>query len=361
MQPGSEAPDASAPAVRGGVVSGHYGRDLVAASHSMLGLKGLFDELAAQGIRRDAVLADIGVDPAAFDVTDARLSHRDKIALFRGVQRCAPAPGTGLRAGQRQRLSDFGVYGYALSSSATFGDAVSFGIRHIRLAGPVLEKRFRVERDIAIFEGRDVLDLGELLPLVSEFWFSSVNTLIERVMERPLPAYRLLLPYPPPLHAAMYGDVFGCPVDFDTDVMEWHFDPAFLSLPCPNANRITSELCRNFCARMVESLNANEPALIRQIREFCLSAVGGPPGIEAMAARLHVSTRTLQRRLADSGYRYQDILDDVRHRLAREFLHKTDLSVETIAARVGFSDASNFRKAFKRWAGQGPAEFRRAK
>ena len=80
--------------------------------------------------------------------------------------------------------------------------------------------------------------------------------------------------------------------------------------------------------------------------------------MEQMAERLHMSPRTLHRHLVDAGSSYQDILDDVRRRLAIEFLRNTELSIDEVSARVGFSDASNFRKAFKKWTGKLPGEFR---
>lgn len=337
---------------------GKYGSDIASIRHSMLGLAGLFEEMAAQGIAKETLLKGTGIVPEALDDASARMTHQQKILLFQNVFGLARLPDVGLRAGQRQRLSDFGVYGYALSSSSTFGEAVSFGIQHIKLAGPVLEKSFRVEGDVAVFEGHDVLALGELLPLVSEFWFCSINTLITRIMERPLPAYRLLLPYPAPAYADAYAGVFGCPVEFGSGSMQWHFDPTFLEESCPNANRITADMCKDFCKRMLESLSANEPELVGIIRTSCLNSGGGFTNLEEMAEKLHVSSRTLHRRLVEAGYTYQDILDDVRRRLAEEFLRNTDLTIEEISGRVGFSDASNFRKAFKKWAGKAPAEYR---
>jgi AraC-like DNA-binding protein len=335
-----------------------YASDLETLSHSMLGLSSLFDEMAAQGVSRETLLVGTGVQPAALDDPQARMSHQQKLVLFRNVLRLSREPGVGLRVGQRQRLSDFGVYGYALSSSATLGEAIAFGIRHVKLAGPVLEKSFRVESGVAIFEGHDVIALGELLPLVSEYWFSSIHTLIGRVMEHPFRAYQLMLPYPAPAHAALYPQVFGCPVEFNAGVMQWHFDPALLDEPCPNANPITADMCTKFCARMLQSLGAEEPELVRTIRLACLNSVGGLPGVEQMAARLHVSPRTLHRRLVEAGTGYQEILDDVRRRLAEEFLRNTALSIDEIAARTGFSDASNFRKAFRKWTGEPPADYR---
>jgi AraC-like DNA-binding protein len=335
-----------------------YASGLETLSHTMLGLASLFDEMAAQGISRGAVLDGTGLQAAMLDDPTLRISHRQKLLLFRNVSRLSRESGVGLRIGQRQRLSDFGVYGYALSSSATFGDAVAFGIRHIKLAGPVLEKSFRIEGDVAIFEGHDVIALADLLPLVSEYWFSSIHTLIGRVMERPFRTYRLLLPYPVPDHATLYAEVFQCPVEFNAGVMQWHFDPALLDAPLPNANPITADMCARFCERMLQSLGTEEPELVREIRLACLNSVGGFPGVEQMAARLHVSPRTLHRRLVELGTGYQEILDDVRRRLAEEFLRNTGLSIEEIAARTGFSDASNFRKAFRQWTGEAPAGYR---
>lgn len=339
-------------------LSGRYANDLESLSHSMLGLAGLFDEMAGQGVSREALLAGSGIQPEALDDPAARMSHEQKLHLFRNVQRLSREPGVGLRIGQRQRLSDFGVYGYALSSSATFGEGIAFGIKHIKLAGPVLEKSFRVESGVAIFEGHDVIALGELLPLISEYWFSSMNMLIGRVLERPFRAYRLMLPYPAPAHAALYLPVFKCPVEFNTGVMQWHFDAAQLAEPMPNANPITADMCAKFCERMMQSLGGNEPDLVRAIRLACLNSVGGFPDVEQMAERLHVSPRTLHRRLVDAGTGYQEILNDVRCRLAQEFLRNTGLSVEEIAARTGFSDASNFRKAFRKWTGELPVDYR---
>ncbi|MBS0441027.1 MAG: AraC family transcriptional regulator [Proteobacteria bacterium] len=333
--------------------------NLASAVHSMLGLGALFAEMAEQGVAAEALLQGTGLHPGQLDDPRSQITQPQKVAIFRNVQRLTTVPEVGLRAGWRQRLSDFGVYGYALVSSRTFGEAVALGIKHVRLAGPVLEKRFRIEGDTAIFEARDVLDLDDMLPLATEFWFASVLKLATCVLEAPMPSRRLLLPYPRPPHAAACERLFGCPVVYDAGVMEWHFDAAVLRAPCPNANPITAGLCAQFCERMVASL-PSEADLSRSIRAACLNSRGVFPTADEMAARLGLSVRTLHRRLADQGLHYQPIVDDVRRTLAIEFLRNTSLPVEEIAGRVGFSEASNFRKAFRKWTGRPPTHFRAA-
>ena len=98
--------------------------------------------------------------------------------------------------------------------------------------------------------------------------------------------------------------------------------------------------------------------MARSIRTACLNSRGEFPNADEMASRLGLSVRTLHRRLAEQGQHYQRIVDDVRRTLAIEFLQKTSLPVEEIAGRVGFSEASNFRKAFRKWTGHAPAHFR---
>jgi len=201
------------------------------------------------------------------------------------------------------------------------------------------------------------MDLGPLLPLVTEFWFSSTQALISRVLEGLFEARRLLLPYPGPAHAKRYEEVLRCPVEFDAGVMQWQFDAALMTLPLPNANPITADACADFCARMLEAIGG-EHGLFKSIKLACLNSAGGFPRVEDMAERLHLSPRTLHRRLADAGTGYQDILDGIRKRLAVEFLERTGLSIDQIAERSGFSDVCNFRKAFKKWTGQSPAYYR---
>ena len=335
----------------------NHGADMQVAAHSMLGMGALLAEMRDQGVSGEAVLQGTGLTARQFSDPQARMSHTQKIAIYRNARRLSSVPDLGLRAGARQRLSDFGVYGYALVSSPTFGDAVALGVRHIKLAGPVIEKRFRVEGDTAIFEGLDVMALGDLLPLATEYWFASVHKLITCTLEAQLPSRLLLLPFARPAHAAAYERVFGCQVRFDAGTMEWHFDAAVLGVPLPNANPITAEMCAQMCERLLRSL-PDETDLERSIRTACFNSCGDFPALDEMATRLGLSTRTLQRRLTDLGRRYQEIVDEVRTSLAIEFLTQTTLSVEEVAQRVGFSEASNFRKAFRKWTGQAPGQYR---
>ena len=348
----------AAPEPASATIVGSYGVDLDAPFHAVFGLGALAAEAGAQGVSPQALFAGTGIAWDRLDDPRARVSHRQKLALFGNVRRLCADPETGLKAGTRQRLSHFGVYGYALASSANFGEALALGFRYLSLAGPMLEKRCRVEGELAIFEGRDVLALGELLPLATEFWFSSILALIEEGLMAPFPSRELRLPYRAPGHWRSYERLFRCPVRFEAGVIEWHYDAKVLAAPAPGADLFASDLYERLCGHLAGS-GPGEARLAGRIRRQCLKTPGRFPKAMEMAARFSLSVRSLHRLLAREGKSYGGIVRDLQHALATELLRDTELSIEEIAGRVGYSDSANFCRAFRNWSGRSPARFRR--
>jgi AraC-like DNA-binding protein len=327
-----------------------------AAARSADGLRALERELEDQGVPNRALFKDAGIDPRCAERSDRALSHAERLALFRSATRLAQRPDTALRAGQRQRIADFGVYGYALATSTTFAEALRFGREHLELAGPVLRISFELQADRGIFRSHNPQALGSALPFVAEFWRSSMTTLLGHVLEAPFPSVRMTFPYQAPRHAAAYREVFCCPIEFGSDVMEWHFDAAVLGAACPNASAVTARICRDFCERVVSAGNGQTP-LQREVRAICLEN----PGVaraDRIATELGLSLRTFHRRLNEERVGFQALLDGVRRSIAVEYLENTTMPVEEVAWRVGFADASNFRKAFRRWTGGVPSAYR---
>ncbi|MDX1457192.1 MAG: AraC family transcriptional regulator [Marinobacter sp.] len=337
--------------------TGSYGHALEVRQFTMLGLTALMKELEAQGVDPNVLLAGTGLPSSTINDPDTRISHQQKVQIFRNMHQSMREPDSGLRAGQRQRISDFGIYGYAVISSSTFGDAVEFGIRHVRLLGPVFDKSFHIEGGEGVFRGQQLMALGNLLPLASEFWLSSIQALGYWILEKPMPSISLRLPYPAPDYWRRYEEIFRCPVTFGCDVMEWRFDARILDVSCPNANPITAAVTADLCRQLLANL-PEESELVERIRLACLNQRGKFPSADAFADQIGISTRTLHRQLASDNKTYQGVLDEIRCTLAKQFLDQPDLPVETVAAQVGFSEASNFRKAFRRWTGQTPSEYR---
>lgn len=329
-----------------------------AATQNLLGLRALAAELAVEGISVGDLFAQTGADPSQLEQAHARISHRQRLAIYQNAKRLAKRADIGLLAGARQRISDYGIYGYAMVSSRTFGEALLFSLDHVTMAGPAVRQiSFRIEESAtAILRSHGVDPLGDLLPFAAEFWRSSMTALFGRVLELPFPSKRMIFPFAAPVHWRNYERMFNCPIDFDADRMEWHFDARVLELPCPNANPITAEICQQVCDMMTE--RPGESDLARKIRTTCLNRPNRFPTAAEIASELGLSLRSFHRHLAEDGLSYQTIVDEMRRSLATELLQNTHMSVDQIAERVGFADATSFRKAFKKWTSCSPTDFR---
>jgi len=148
------------------VIEGNYDNTSFGSNIYLLGLTSLFDKMGLQGHSMSDVLSSTNISPDSMNQPSLYISQLQKIQLFQNIQRLSHDPLIGLRAGQKQWLSNFGVYGYALYSSRNFRQAVELGIRHIKLAGPILKKSFYIREDATVFEGQDIIAVGKLLFLM---------------------------------------------------------------------------------------------------------------------------------------------------------------------------------------------------
>jgi len=322
-----------------------------------MGLRALRDELLEEGVSSAELVEGSGVDESWFDSPDIPPSRTQRVSIMRNAWRLARRSDAALRAGCRQTIGDFGLYGYGMTSSETVGDCLHFGFSQIEFAGPVLNITREIRGDTAVFVSQNPLALGPILPFTAEFWRSSMTTLLDLIMGQRFPSTSMFFPYPEPPHADALREKFKCDLHFDASVMEWHFDAACMSLPCPNASRFLATLCTDFCESVLTAGNGQTP-LQREIRLMLLGKIREQPVADEIARELGLSRRSLYRKLLAEKATFQGLVDDVRASVAIQFLSSTRLPVEEIAHRVGFADQSNFRKAFRRWTGATPSSYR---
>lgn len=330
--------------------------ELDRGSQSLFGIAPIAREVESQGVDLAELFRGCGLDPAHIVDPSAKMSRRQRLIIYRNAQRLSSTSEIGLLAGRHQRLSDFGVYGYAFASCETLGDAMLFSIRNMSAACPVMQVRYRTEGHGIVLSSHGSDDLSDILPFIAEYWRSSMQTLINRATGGTSTSCRMLFPYAAPRHWRLYEEIFECPVDFDTGVMEWHFDESTLARPLPDANPVNASLLEALCVRLIENTRGAS-GLERRIRLICTESPAIPAATE-MATRLGLSSRSMFRRLTAEATTYQLIVDDVRRTLAMDLLRDPTLSLEVIGQRLGFTEATNFSKAFRRWTGMAPSEYR---
>ncbi len=321
-----------------------------------LGLPALIEELQEQSVPLEEVYRQARLPTSLTSASNTPLSTEMRLALFRAARNLSMRPDTALRAGQRQKISNFGVYGFALATSPTFAQAFTFGRENIDLAGVVLRVTFERRGDVGVLMSHNPRALGDLLPFVAEFWRASMTTLMSAVIGRDFPSREMFFPYPAPRHAVEYSRAFNCPVHFNSNRMEWHFDISILNEPCVDAESVTNIVCQDFCNRIISSDGSTQ--LQRDVRSLCIGRPVGTVTAKTVASDLGLSLRTFYRRLSDEGMTFQKLLDETWCSIAIEYLNNTRLPVEEIAFRCGYQDPSNFRKAFKRWTGSSPTVVR---
>jgi AraC-like DNA-binding protein len=152
--------------------------------------------------------------------------------------------------------------------------------------------------------------------------------------------------------------VFQCPVLFNEPVNQMLLEDRLLDISLPFADPSLSELLDHHAQRLLKRLPIEDGFLseLRRVLSEGLSA--GDVRLTTTARKLAVSRRALQRVLTGQGTSYKAILDRMRYELAAELMRESGIDVEEIARFLGFSSSRSFYRAFKRWTGETPREFR---
>ena len=156
---------------------------------------------------------------------------------------------------------------------------------------------------------------------------------------------------------AAYEKFFGCAVSFNAPHSEVRVNASVLDTPMPLRDAETSTICQQQCRLLLARLSSSS-GFVERVRQLIVARPGCFPDIDYVAGKLHMTSRTLRRRLSAEGSSYQQIMADVRHELAREYLATSSLPMEEIASMLGYSSAGNFSCAFKRWHGCPPRQYR---
>ncbi|MEL6188298.1 MAG: AraC family transcriptional regulator [Myxococcota bacterium] len=317
-------------------------------------------QLLARGVELHALLEGTGLDSGWLENGRAEVSFRAYEQLVLNALEATRQPWLGLTLGVEQKLPELGVWGYAVMSSATLDDAAEVAHRFWAVSGSLVRIALTREEDI------DTWALHPVSPaLEPRVWrFAAEETLAATMTSsgllsgRPLPYASIELSYPRPSYAERYLEVLGLEVRFDAGRDVFTFPRVYGPMPVVSHSAEIAEACLRHCEARMQALERPD-ALVHAIQSAIVESSCRLIQLEELADHLGLGPRTLQRRLREeSGTTFQRVRDELRARLAKSLLQETSLSVEAVAHRLGFSAASNFRVAFKRWTGMTVQQFR---
>ncbi len=269
-----------------------------------------------------------------------------------------PRPGLGLEIGQFFQPYHAGLLGYLAMHSSTMGQALLRIHRFQPLLHNLVPTEFRLESDALVLawgtERRstqlsdDVVGsaLIRLLRLITGDYSVSPSAIKH--------------PGPAPIHSNMYEEIFKCRVEFNSPANEIHFPLRYLSLPIQTEDPNLIELIETLAGTVMESLPLQD-SLVDKVKKAILSVMqNGPPDMSSISKCLGIAERTLHRALQERGVQFTEIVRSLRYQLARSYLADSNISLLELSLVLGYADQSVFTRAFKKWSGQSPLQWRKA-
>jgi len=321
-------------------------------------LKG-FDRLLRElGADPGALLRAQGVPAELFTDDDNRITTRKGVELLEAAARATGCNHFGLLLAERQDVTHLGLIGVFLQTSTTLASAIRDFIEHQRIHVQGVECGLREHPDHAAFTlGFDVTGLSDLayrqfvdLGLYQAFGvmrFLTGGRFVPRAVE---------VHYAEPSDSAVYRRAYGAPVRFNCQGDCLVLTPADLALPMRKRDEAIHAALEKFIALLEVDADAELLTQVRKIIRKLLPT--GHCSIDRVAGWFACDKRTLQRHLRVRGTSYQALLDEVRFTLALQYLEGSRLPMTQLSQMAGFSDASNFTRAFRRRFGVAPRTWR---
>jgi AraC-like DNA-binding protein len=317
------------------------------------------DAVRASGVAPEELYAAVGFDPSLLADPDKRIPYRQVVRMYEQAARLTNDENFGLHLGERTSLKVFDVLSYVLINSPTLGEAMRRVVRYHPIwndgAAFTFEREgesARIRYDyfgVAAAECRQDCELTVCMILRAGQILTGVEWTPAEASFR----------HAAPRDASEHRRIFRCPVNFSRPSNEVVLDASLLALPVAEAD---PALCA-VLERHAEELLARTPrraGLAGEVRRILSEALrGGDPGVEAVARRLGMSARTLQRKLREEGTSHQELLEEMRRDLSERYLRELRMAICEVAYLLGFSEPSAFHRAFRRWTGTTPARFRR--
>ena len=316
----------------------------------------IFSKLEELGVRASAVLRRAGLPQGFIDQPRMLLKTEELFALWRAVSEVSTNPAIGLQLGTETKTERFHPLGLAALSSENLGAAIDQMARYKQLTCPeeILQEKDDEEWNIQF---RWLLADEAEPPVLNECCFAWVLSIARHGTGTRVSPLRVEF-VQPRAHVKTIERHFGCPVVCGAARNAMVFRSADAQLPFVTRN---AELLGMLAPQFEEELkqeNGNENFIERIRVAIQQKLTGRRPNIEDIADALHVSSRTLQRRLQDAGSSFQRVLEEARHQLARHYLNNSVLELNEAAYLLGYEDSNSFVRAFRTWEGVPPARWR---
>jgi len=312
------------------------------------------------GIDANALLREAGVDPAALRDPAARIPSAFWDIAGAKAAALIPDPAFGLRAARCWHPSNLGALGHAWLASSTLRTGLERLQRYSRILGEKAQLKITDTRDGLRFAYDHRRRDPVLRAIGADFALSLVLDMCRMNYGASLRPMEVRLARARPGDTEPYRHFYGCPIHFEANEDSFLLAARVAAEPLPTANRQLAGTLDSILTAQLAALDKNNIP-VRCKSSLLEEITSGEVSEEDMARRLHMSRRTLQRKLAESNTTYQKLVDDTRRDLALRYMEDPRNSITDVTFLLGFSGQSAFTRAFNRWTGMSPTTYREQK
>ena len=315
--------------------------------------------LEQRGFAAAEVLAGTGVTPAQLTDSSARISLAAVSQLLANGVELARDESLGLELGLALKASSHGWLGLALITCNSLREAIMLGERYMEVRAGAWRIQLIVDGDTAVMRFIEVISIGAMRTVMLEAVLGAVARLCEFLVGESVaqPAIEFWSDSPALPHHARFRDHlprirYNCPTNQAMFPASWLDRPLALSEPIANREAISALESES---RVIDPRDD----LLERTRALLSTVANGFPSLEDVATQLSVSSRTLRRHLSRRGTTFYALRDDVRRVRGTALLEQSNLTIYDIALTLGYADGAGFVRAFQRWAGETPSNYRK--
>lgn len=268
-------------------------------------------------------------------------------------------PGFSVRVGQQMKMDDYGVLGLSWRTCSWAGEIFDRCERYFKLLSDTYIFRVEKMEDIArVYLYRDAYRRG--IALSNEATFAATVVVLQAMTDTDILPLAVSFKHAPASRLDSYHEVFRCPIAFDQSENFIAYRTADLEMRTAKADASIHAFLLARVEEETQGIEVSPSRIAMEVEELIRDALpSGIPSIVQVGEHMGMSNRTLTRRLSENGLSFRDLIRKTQEEMAKDLLKSTSRSVSEIAFQTGFSEQSAFNRAFRRWTGQSPLEFRK--
>lgn len=318
----------------------------------------VWEELDQRGLDADVLFRQAGLNPAHLKDPNARFPVEKLRRMWVAARELTHDPALGVAIGMRWNPTTFHALGYAWLASSTLAE----GFHRLARYGRLISDQYRGELTLSGMEyryrGTPRTPAVDPDPTAVEAITVAIIKMCRLLAGDGFSPLEIVLPIAPGPSVLHLETNLRSPLKFGDQALELVLARADMEKPLRSANPELSRLNEQIVVKHLSQLERDSVGLQVQSR-IAEALPSGRVTEDDIAQTLNLSNRTLQRRLAEEGRSFGDILQNTRRELAQSYLQDSQLSINEIAYLLGFSEQANFTRACKRWFGRAPSQYRR--